>query len=113
LGTDVFIGGVPQSAPSTAWWIVSSGGAPNTKNNTAELQKDYSLNVYYRSIDMKSVYDKMSDLEIELNKPNCIALSGYVIIEVEAKTFPVDQDLDSEERTIGLIQVNIRTYYKE
>lgn len=113
LGVDVFIGGVPQSAPSAAWWVLYSGGSPFSKNKTAELQKNYRLNVFYRSTDAKDVYDKMQDLEIALNRPGCINLSDFDTIEVEATLFPTDQDIDSEERTVGLLEVSIKTYYKE
>ena len=113
FGTDIFIGGIPQDAPDTAWWVVSAGGSPGTKNQTAELQKNYVLNIYYRSTDAESVYNEIQSLEIELNKPTCITLAGFDTIEIEATTFPTDQDLESEERTVGLLTATVKTYYKE
>lgn len=113
FGADIFIGGVPQEAPDSCWWVTNAGGSPGTKNKTAELQKNYVLNIYYRSTDAESVYNEIQSLEIELNKPTCIQLDGFDTIEVEATTFPTDQDLDSEERTIGILVATIKTYYKE
>ena len=113
LGTDVFIGGVPQDAPSTAWWVVSQGGTLVLTNQTGEKIKSYTLQVFYRNIDGQDVYDELQDLEIELNKSNCAQLTGFDTMEIESNLFPTDNDIDLEERTIGMLQVKITTYYKE
>lgn len=112
FGTDVFIGGAPQEA-NECWWIVSAGGSPEVRNQTGEVRKNYILNVFYRSTDEESVYNEMQSLEIELNKSNCLQLSNFDTIEIVATLFPTDQDIDSQERTVGTIQVAIKTYYKE
>jgi len=113
FGTDVFVGGVPANAPNNAWWVVSAGGSPETRNHTGEVRKNYTLNVFYRSSDEESVYNEMQELEIELNKSNCLELTNFDTIEIQATIFPADQDIDSEERTVGTVQVQISTYYKE
>lgn len=113
FGTDIFIGGAPQNAPDPCWWVVTSGGSPLKKNITAELQKSYVLDVYYRDIDAEGVYDIIQAFEIEMNKPTCRTLANFDTIEIEAISFPTDQDIDDEERTVGLTQITIRTYYKE
>ena len=113
FGTDVFVGGVPANAPDASWWVVSAGGSPETRNQTGEVRKNYILNVFYRSSDEESVYNEMQELEIELNKSNCLQLANFDTIELQATIFPADQDIDSEERTIGTVQVQITTYYKE
>lgn len=113
LGTDVFIGSVPQDAPSTAYWLTTAGGGILSKNATGEKQKSYLLQVFYRNMDAEDVYNELQELEIELNKPNCAQLTGFDTIEMEAVSFPTDNDIDLEERTVGVIQVVVRTYYKE
>lgn len=113
LGTDVYIGGVPLDAPSTCWWIISSGGTIISRNQTGEKQKNYLLSVFYRSTDAENVYNELQELEIELNKSNCADLQEFDTIEIEAINFPTDNDIDLEERTVGTIQVAIKTYYKE
>ena len=112
LNTDVFIGGVP-TIPSTAYWYIFSGGSPVTKNTTGEKIKSYSVQFFYRNVDAEDVYNKLQLIEVELNKSSCAQLSGFDTIEIEATVFPTDNDIDLEERTVGTIQVAIKTYYKE
>ncbi len=112
LGTDIFIAGAPKSAPASCWWVVLNGGIP-LKTDTGEVQKEYSLNVYYRSNSQSGVYDQLNNFEIEVNKAHCTQLTGFDTIDMSAITFPTDQDLDNEDRTVGLTQVTITTYYKE
>lgn len=113
FNTDVFIGGVPQEAPTASWWLTSAGGGVVGKNVTGEKTKTYLVSVFYRNTDGEDVYNELQALEIELNKPNCVQLSGFDTIEIEAILFPTDNDIDLEERTVGTIQVSIKTYYKE
>lgn len=113
LGTDIKVGGVALDDPSTCWWVVLAGGAPDTTNDTGELTKRYTLQVYYRNMDQKTVYDQMHSLEESLNSGNCAQLQDFDTIEMKALVFPVDQDIDNQERTVGLLQVTIRTYYRE
>lgn len=113
FGTDIYIGSVPLDAPNTCWWIISSGGSPVQKNHTAEVMKQYNLDVYYRSTDSESLYNTLHDFEVTLNNPNCTQLTDFDTIEIQAISFPADQDIDNEDRTVGLLQVTIRTYYKE
>ena len=113
FGTNIYIGSAPQDAPDLCWWVIPSGGSPQAKNDTAELQKSYVLNVYYRNTDAEDVYETIQNFEIEFNRPTCRTLTGFDTIEIEALSFPTDQDIDNEDRTVGLTQITIRTYYKE
>lgn len=109
-GTDIHIGGIPQDADTDGWWVVLNGGAPDSVNETGEMMKNYILNVYYRNIDQQEVYDQMQVLEEAVNSPTCIELTDFDTISVMANSFPVDQDIDSQERTVGLVQVTIKVY---
>jgi hypothetical protein len=113
LGTDIFIGGIPQEAPSASWWLVSAGGSPTSTNQTGEKFKTYLVDIFYRNLEAQDVYNELQSLEIELNKSHCAQLSGFDTMEIEATLFPTDNDIDLEERTVGTIQVTIKTYYKE
>lgn len=113
LGDTIRIGGIAQDAPTTCWWVVLSGGTPQPANSTGELKKNYVLDVYYRAMDQKTVYDALSSLEETVNSGNCTQLSDFDTIDIRATLFATDQDIDNEERTVGLLQVTITTYYKE
>ena len=110
FGTDIFIGAVPQDAPDPCWWLMTSGGAPQSRNDTGEVVKVYVLDLFYRNTDAEDVYEVLQALEVLLNTGNCTQLSGFDTIEIQALLFPTDQDIDDQDRTVGLTQVTIKTY---
>jgi len=110
FGSTLFIGGVPLDAPDTCWWIVSSGGNTLAKNGTGEKQKNYLISVFYRSTDQEEVYNKLEQFETLFNNNNCLEINGYDIIETEATSYPTDQDIDNEDRTVGLVQITLTVY---
>lgn len=112
LGQTLFIGEAPSSnkVADAIWWIVENGGTVVRKNATGEAQKSYLFNVFYRSRDYEAIKDAMYSLEENLNCDGCTQISGYDTIDIEATTFPIDNDLDSEDRKVGLLQVTITTY---
>lgn len=112
LGQDLFIGQAPSTnkVPDDIYWIVASGGNINTDTTTGEKLKNYTIEVYKRSRDNRTIYDDMQDLEIELNCLSCIELSGYEVVDIEAYTLSIDNDLDNEDRKVGLLQVNLIIY---
>lgn len=114
LGQDLFIGQAPSSnkVPSSIWWIVASGGNRDTDLVTGESVKSYSIEVYYRSRDYKTVYNAMQTLEEDINCDGCVQLDGYDTLDVKASVLSIDSDLDSEDRKVGLLQVNL-TIFKE
>ncbi len=113
FGTDMFIGSAPIDAPNTCIWLVGSGGSPILRNQTGEVTKNYTIDVFYRSSSSEAVYNLLQALEVEINKANCTQLNGFDTIEMQAVLFPSDQDIDNEDRTVGLVQVLVKTYYKE
>lgn len=112
FGQNLFIGEAPSSnlVVDSVWWLTASGGTPQTRLATGESIKNYLIEVFYRDRDYRSVYDAMHSLEEDLNCSHCIELTGFETIDVSATAFPVDQDLDLEDRKIGLVQATIRTH---
>lgn len=109
---DLFISKAPSSdqGPDSLWWIVASGGQPTLRAATGESRKEYQVSIFYRNRSAQAVYDALFSLEEELNCAGCIELTGFDALGIEATSFPVDQDLDSEDRSVGLVQVTVRTY---
>jgi len=120
LGQDLFIGNAPSSNSSTStnpvpddiWWIVANGGTINTSLQTGESLRDYQVNVYRRSRNYRTVYDNLYSLEETLNCNNCLELQNFNAVAIQTIAFPIDDDLDGEDRKVGLLQVNL-TVYKE
>lgn len=114
IGQDLFIGQAPSSdkAPDSIWWVSGSGGDVTTRVKSGENLKSYLIEVHYRNRNYQTVYENMQSLEERLNDDPCTQLNGFDTVDIEATTFPVDDDLDAEDRKVGLLQATI-TIYKE
>lgn len=110
FGVDIFAGQAPLKTPDRCFWVMSAGGGSILKASTGEMMKNYTLSVYYRNTDAEDVDEVMQGLEELLNSKLCKELPPYNSVEFEATVFPADQDLDNEERTIGLLQVTLTIY---
>lgn len=107
--TDLSIGSAPTT-PDAYWWIIARGGSPQVRAKTGEMAKQYLLDVFYRDRDGETVDETLQALEENLNQAGCIELDGFNVIEVAAQGFASDQDLDDQDRRVGVIQVSILTY---
>jgi len=108
----LFIGRAPSSneAADELWWVIGNGGTPLSRASTGETVKNYQVQVYYRSRDYQRIADAMQQLEEDLNCDRCTPLEGFDTLDIEATVFPIDNDLDSEDRKVGLLQVSLTTY---
>lgn len=111
-GQDLFIGEAPSSnmVQDSVWWVIDNGGQPVRKNSTGEALKAYQIQIFNRNRNIKDIKRDMFTLEEELNCDGCTQLTGFETIDIEATTFPIDQDIDNEDRKIGMLQVNLTTY---
>lgn len=107
LGTDLFIGVAPLNAPDELIWLVMGGGSNFIKSSTGMKLKSYTVSVYKRGT-AQSVYDVVEQFETFINSRRCIDLPGYEVVEVECFSYPVDQDLDDEDRSVAVMEVMIR-----
>ena len=112
FGQDLYLRRVPDSkkTPSSLYWIIPNGAFPLGRNRTGEMMKQYSYLINYRSKNAKDVEHKLFELEELLNCQSCIELEGFEVLDVEVSVFTDDGDIDEEDREIGLLQVNIKTY---
>lgn len=112
LGQDLFIGNAPSSnkAPNDLWWIVATGGDRVIDNASGEALKSYSIEIYYRARDYKTVYNQLQSLEIILNCDECVQLEDFETIDVKASVLSIDADFDDEDRKVGLLQADIIVY---
>lgn len=111
LGQDLYIGQAPSSnkVPDSLWWIVASGGNP-VRNMTGESRNTYNVQIFYRDRNYRNIYDCMQKLEQLLNCTECVKLCDFETISVSAEVLMVDQDLDNEDRKIGVIQARIEVF---
>jgi Bacteriophage minor capsid protein len=114
LGQDLFVGGAPSSdhAPDAIYWLKANGGQPDPAYPTGSRMKSYGIQIYYRDRNNEAVYTKIFALEELLNTPG-VALDGFEAIELSTTTFPTDNDLDDEDRKVGLLQATIKIYKEQ
>ena len=110
FGIDIFLGELPQEAPDNAWLVVVSGGNPELVTLDGSMIKLYTFNIYHRSLAGKEVERELFSLEEELNRANCIQLDGFETIYSRATNFSQDEDLENENRRIGMLQAQVRLF---
>lgn len=113
VGTDIFIGSVPDQAPVPCYWILGGGGSPSIRNKTGEKVKNYIFSVFYRNTDSDDVDEKLQALEEKANSKACHDLDGYETVDLEASGFQTDQDLDAEDRTLGSVEISVSVYQSQ
>lgn len=112
LGQDLFIGEAPSSkqVSNSIWWIIDDGGNNQLDLSTGEKIKIHRISVYNRGNNYQTVKDDIHEAELLINDDGCTQLNGYETLDIEVATFPIDNDIDSEDRKVGLLQVNLKTY---
>lgn len=107
---DMFIGGASLDMPDDCIWLLSGGGNVTDKNISSGKFKTYVMPIFVRGTVQKDVYDKAQALEELINDYECTDLDGYDTIELEATSFPIDEDLDGENRVVGVVEVTATIY---
>lgn len=112
FGQNIFLYRVPNSLKTQTelYWVIPSGGMKISTNKTGEAIKAYNFLIYFRSNEAKTVDETLSALEEMLNCSSCVKLDGFELVSINATQFPADQDLDSENRMVGMIQVQLSVY---
>jgi hypothetical protein len=110
FGEDLFFGELPQDAPNNSWLVVVSGGNPDMVTLDGGMVKVYTFNIYHRSLAGKEMERELFSLEEDLNCSDCVSLEGFETIYSRAINFGTDNDLEQENRRIGLLQAQIRLF---
>lgn len=112
FGQNIFLYRVPNSLKTQTelYWVIPSGGMKISTNKTGEAIKAYNFLIYFRSNEAKVVDETLSELEEMLNCSSCVKLDGFELVSINTTQFPADQDIDSENRMVGMIQVQLSVY---
>ena len=111
-GQNIYLFRVPNSKKTETeiLWLIPMGGFPSSVNKTGEMIKAYQIQIYYRSNSARKVDEVLNDLETTLNCSSCVNLEGFELVGIRATQLPADQDLDSENRMVGTISVQLEVY---
>lgn len=110
-GQDLYLSKAPIG--STAYWITASGGSTGERYPNGGGTVNTAISVYYRDPDPKKVYDNLEALRDETECAGCLDLEGYTVISIYTTGPFADQDLDSEDRTVGLLEVTLQLKKKD
>lgn len=114
LGQDLFISRAPSSnnVPPRIFWVKAAGGTSLPRMVNGSSQKTSVIELNHRDVRTEGVYDTLQSLGDDLTCAGCLTLEGYQVTDVSVEGPWTDQDLDDEERDVGLLQITI-TIYKE
>jgi len=107
---DLYLGQLPLDSPDDAWLVVVAGGSPDLVTADGGMLKLYTFNIYRRSLAGKEIERSLFSLEEKLNCSTCVNLEGFETIYSRATQFAQDDDLENENRRIGLLQAQVRLY---
>lgn len=109
LGQDLFISRAPSSNKTIdrIFWLKANGGSQISRSVNGSAQNNHVISVYHRDTDSESVYETLQELGEDLTCTGCLTLENYDVIQTVINGPWTDQDLDNEERTVGLMQVTI------
>lgn len=112
FGQNIFLYRVPNSLKTQTelFYIIPSGGSPTRTYPNGAKVKLYQFLIYFRSNKAERVDKILSSMEEELNCAGCVELENYELVSLNTSQFPADQDLDSENRMVGLLQVQLEVY---
>lgn len=110
-GQDLFISKAPTG--TTAYWLVASGGNTGVRYPNGGGITDTTISVYYRDPEPKNVYDNLEALRDSVECAGCLELEGYTVVSIYTTGPFADQDLDSEDRTVGLLEITLSLKKKE
>lgn len=112
FGTDLFFGRVPQSAktPVDLWWVVPNSSNVTQHNVSGEDTIEYHYELYYRSMSVQKISEKLFQASKEIVGSHCYNLDNFHTIEVKLESVNQPTLKDSEERLIGNIVFTVTVY---
>jgi hypothetical protein len=109
LGQDLFISRA-RTTPDALFWLVSTGGASSTRNVNLGYQVTHTIALHYRDSDPETVYETLNTVQNVVLGEDCFYLDGFDVISVNTSGPFTDQDLDNDDRAVGLLEISITTY---
>lgn len=109
LGQDLFISRAPSSNKviDRIFWIKANGGTQLSRTINGSVIQNHVIEVYHRDVNTEAVYETLQELGDDLSCAGCLTLEDYDVVEAVVNGPWTDQDLDNEERLVGLMQVTI------
>ncbi len=109
IGQDLFISRA-RTEPDALFWLIPVGGVSETKNINTGYLTTHEIALYYRDNEPGTVYDQLKTIQDLVMDEDCIDLQDYIVVGIKTAGPFTDQDLDNENRTVGLLQISITTY---
>lgn len=112
FGQNIFLYRVPNSLKTQTelFYVIPSGGSVTRTYSDGAKVKLYQFLIYFRSNKAERVDKVLAEMEDNLNCSGCVELEDYELVSLNTSQLPADQDLDSENRMVGLLQVQLEVY---
>lgn len=110
LGQNLFISRAPSSnkVADPIFWVHEAPAQLIGRTVQGRPINQYVIDLHMRSYDGQTVDETLSALRSVVTSPD-LTLSGYTLSEHPETSGPwSDEDFDNEERTVGLLQVNLK-----
>lgn len=114
-GQDLFTSRAPSSQtlrtlgvnPNRIFWVKAAPGGPPERSVDGSQRVSYGLELYHRDLSADDVAGTLEALSDSLQCSGCVTMTGYSVYGISVEGPWTDQDLDNEERTVGLLQITI------
>lgn len=98
-------------SPDELWWLVAEGGSDLGHTADGNPTQTTVIGCYYRNRSAYAVYNALELLRDTVTTAGCLVLDGYKVVAIPTTEGPfTDQDIDDEDRTVGLLQVTLTTF---
>lgn len=111
-GKDSYLYALPDSKRTEAkvFWLVPNTENISHRNVTRELRYLDTFTLYYRSVDKVDADIQISKVKEIINNLKCFSLPHYTVVDIEATSINVDNNLDAEKARRASLVINLTTY---
>lgn len=112
LGQDLFISRAPSSnkVGDRIFWLKSGGGTTLSRAVNGSVMQQYIIEIYHRDVNTEGVHETLQGLGDDLSVPGFVTLEDYDLVKLAIDGPWIDQDLDKEERDVGLLRATLTVH---
>lgn len=111
FGKDLFYMRTPD-VDTPVFWVVQNSGVVSWENKTNEKLKEYSFTLNFRDTSAENVDKTIEKVESILSKLKCIRFKCHYVYRISLSTLPSQDDVDSEDRYRGSLNITLHAYDK-
>lgn len=99
-----------KETDTDVFWLVPNSENISHRNVTREPRYLDTFTLYYRSNDKVDADRHISRVKEIINSLKCFSLPHYKVLDIEATSISVNNDLDAEKAKRASLIINLTTY---